>query len=275
MTAWEKKKNFLLSIIDDLTRDNLAVAFSGGADSALLLKLAIDCAKEKGTKVYAITVHTRLHPHYEMEEAEELARQMGAMYVCLSVDEFADEQIARNPINRCYLCKKRIFQSILEKAASLGCRTVVEGTNEDDLHVYRPGILALQELGIRSPLAEAGITKEMVRWWLAKLNLAVAGKPSTPCLATRIPYGEMLDEQILSRIEQGEKYLKDMGFVNVRLRVHGQIARVEIDIRQMVMMMQNREAVIGYLKELGFVYITLDLEGFRSGSMDIGILSGS
>ena len=273
VTAWEKKKKSLLSIIDDLTQENLAVAFSGGADSALLLKLAVDCAKEKETKVCAITVHTRLQPHHEMKEAKELAKQLGAMHVSLSVDEFADEQITWNPVNRCYLCKKKIFQSILETAASLDCRAVVDGTNEDDLHVYRPGILALQELGIRSPLAEAGVTKDMVRKWLAELGLDVAGKPSTPCLATRIPYGEMLDEQTLSRIEQGESFLRDIGFDNVRMRVHGQIARIEIDVRQMALMMQNREAVTEHLKALGFVYITLDLEGFRSGSMDIGIIA--
>lgn len=273
MAAWEKKKKSLLTIIDDLTQENLAVAFSGGADSALLLKLAIDCAKEKGTKVCAITVHTRFQPHHEMKEAQELAEQMGAMHVGLSINEFADQQIAANPVNRCYLCKKKIFQNILEKTVALDCRIVVDGTNEDDLHVYRPGISALRELGIRSPLAEAGITKDMVRKWLAELGLTVAGKPSTPCLATRIPYGERLDEQLLSRVEQGESFLRDMGFVNVRLRVHGQIARIEVDARQMELMMQNREAVIEKLKALGFVYMTLDLEGFRSGSMDIGILA--
>ena len=203
-----------------------------------------------------------------------MAKQIGAMHVCISVDEFGDEQIAGNPVNRCYLCKKMIFRSVLEKSAQLGFDTVIDGTNEDDLHVYRPGIQALRELGIRSPLAEAGITKKMVRQWLAELGLAVAGKPATPCLATRIPYGEALDERILSRVAQGEKYLRAMGFLNVRLRVHGKIARIEIDIEQMELLIQNRKAVIEHLKELGFVYITLDLEGFRSGSMDVGILSG-
>lgn len=271
---WEKKKTVLVSVMNDMTRRNIAVAFSGGADSALLLKLAADSAKLHGTNVCAITVHTKLHPHHEMEEAKQLAKQIGAMHVCISVDEFGDEQIARNPVNRCYLCKKMIFRSVLEKSAQLGFDTVIDGTNEDDLHVYRPGIQALKELGIRSPLAEAGITKNMVRQWLAELGLAVAGKPSTPCLATRIPYGEALDERILSRVAQGEEYLRAMGFLNVRLRVHGKIARIEIDIEQMELLIQNRKAVIEHLKELGFVYITLDLEGFRSGSMDIGILSG-
>lgn len=270
---WEKKKTVLVSVMNDMTRRNIAVAFSGGADSALLLKLAADSAKLHGTNVCAITVHTKLHPHHEMEEAKQLAKQIGAMHVCISVDEFGDEQIARNPVNRCYLCKKMIFRSVLEKSAQLGFDTVIDGTNEDDLHVYRPGIQALRELGIRSPLAEAGITKSMVRQWLTELGLAVAGKPATPCLATRIPYGEALDEDVLQRIGQGEKYLRDMGFVNVRLRVHGQIARIEIDIGQMDRLMQNRQAVTDYLKGLGFMYVTLDLEGFRSGSMDIGILS--
>lgn len=271
---WEKKKTVLVSVMNDMTRRNIAVAFSGGADSALLLKLAADSAKLHGTNVCAITVHTKLHPHHEMEEAKQLAKQIGAMHVCISVDEFGDEQIARNPVNRCYLCKKMIFRSVLEKSAQLGFDTVIDGTNEDDLHVYRPGIQALKELGIRSPLAEAGITKNMVRQWLAELGLAVAGKPATPCLATRIPYGEALDERILSRVAQGEKYLRAMGFLNVRLRVHGKIARIEIDIEQMELLIQNRKTVIEHLKELGFVYITLDLEGFRSGSMDVGILSG-
>ena len=270
---WEQKKYSLVSIMNELTRRNLTVAFSGGADSALLVKLATDCAGIHGTKVCAVTVQTKLHPHHEMEDAKQLAEQMGAMHVCIAVDEFADERIAGNPVNRCYLCKKMIFQTILEKSAQLGFETVIDGTNEDDLHVYRPGIQALRELGIRSPLAEAGITKSMVRQWLNELGLAVAGKPATPCLATRIPYGEALDEGGLLRIGQGEKFLRDMGFANVRLRVHRQIARIEIDIEQMDRLMQNRQAVTDYLKGLGFMYVTLDLEGFRSGSMDIGILS--
>ena len=272
---WEKKKTVLVSVMNDMTRRNIAVAFSGGADSALLLKLAADSAKLHGTNVCAITVHTKLHPHHEMEEAKQLAKQIGAMHVCISVDEFGDEQIARNPVNRCYLCKKMIFRSVLEKSAQLGFDTVIDGTNEDDLHVYRPGIQALKELGIRSPLAEAGIRLfGGVSGSADAAAQALAGKPATPCLATRIPYGEALDERILSRVAQGEKYLRAMGFLNVRLRVHGKIARIEIDIEQMELLIQNRKAVIEHLKELGFVYITLDLEGFRSGSMDVGILSG-
>lgn len=264
-------KNNVIAFFEDITKQDVAVAFSGGADSALILKLACDGARKNGTNVYAVTVETKLHPHEDVAVAARVASEIGAIHKVVCIDEFADERMMHNPKDRCYICKHMIFSELLSLAKSLGIETVLEGTNEDDLHVYRPGIKALKELGIVSPLAKFGVTKAMVREWLEELGISVAKRPSAPCLATRIPYGTLLEEKVLKQIDEGETYLKELGFVNVRIRVHGQIARIEIDINQMMNLIEKREEIISHLKEIGFLYLTLDMEGFRSGSMDIEI----
>ncbi len=263
------KKEGLLQAMEQYAGEDMAVAFSGGVDSALLLKIACDAAEKTGKRVYAVTVHTRLHPVKETEEAKRICRDMGATHIILNVDELEEAGIMDNPASRCYLCKKQIFLRIKEKAAELSVHTILEGTNEDDLHVYRPGIKALKELGIISPLADAGLCKEEVRALAARYGLKTASKPSTPCLATRFPYGTRLDYEKLAQVEKGEGYLKGLGLHNVRLRVHGDIARIEADEDAFGILTEHRKEITGYLKELGYVYITLDLEGFRSGSMDV------
>lgn len=245
------------------------VAFSGGVDSTLVLKMACDEAEKTGKQVYAMTIHTTLHPLKEIEETKDICREIGAQHIILKVDELKEAGIMDNPVNRCYLCKKQIFRKIKEKAAELGIQTVLEGTNEDDLHVYRPGIKALRELGIVSPLADAGLCKDEVRKLAAEYGLKTSSKPSTPCLATRFPYGTRLDYEKLSQVEKGENYLKSLGLHNVRLRVHDDIARIEADAEAFGILTEHRKEIAAHLKELGYVYITLDLEGFRSGSMDV------
>lgn len=257
--------------MEQYTAQDVMVAFSGGVDSSLLLKLACESAKESGKKVYGATVQTRLHPAGEIEEAKKICREMGAIHVLLTVDELREAGIMDNPVDRCYLCKKHLFQKILEKAAELGASPVLEGTNEDDLHVYRPGIRALKELGIISPLAKAGLTKAEVRRLAGEYGLSVASKPATPCLATRFPYGTELSYEKIEQAEKGEAFLKGFSFRNVRLRVHGDIARIEVDREDLVKLAGHSEEIVSYLKELGYRYITLDMEGFRSGSMDIGL----
>ncbi len=271
MQTCSRKKELLLQIMKDFSDKDLIVAFSGGVDSSLLLKIACDFAKEKGGAVYAVTMQTKLHPAGDMADARKICSEIGARHLVITVDELQEAGILNNPANRCYLCKKHLFMKMLERAESLGVSTIIEGTNEDDLHVYRPGIRALKELCIISPLAEAGMTKQDVRNLAEEYGLSAASKPSTPCLATRFPYGTALSYEAMALVEKGEAYLKNLGFYNVRLRIHDRIARIETDKAAFPALLQHSEEITAYLKSLGYDYITLDLEGFRSGSMDIAI----
>lgn len=264
------KKQKLLERIQQLAKENIALAFSGGVDSSLLLKMCCEAAKANKTKVYAVTIHTELHPMKDLEIAADVAKEAGAEHIIIRTDELKEAGIEYNPVDRCYLCKKLLFERLKEKAAELNAAHIVEGTNEDDLHVYRPGIRALKEQGILSPLAEAGFTKQEVRELAEEYGISVANRPSTPCMATRFPYGAKLDYDSMRRVEKGEEWLRNLGFYNVRIRVHGDIARIEVDKEEMLLLLEKKEEVIAKLKELGYLYITLDLEGFRSGSMDIG-----
>ena len=269
----EPKTEQLEAIMDELTDQDMALAFSGGVDSSLLLKMAADRAAKKGTKVWAVTFNSRLHPSCDLENARKVAEELGGIHVILEIDELEMEEIRSNPVNRCYLCKRNLFRTLMAFAKEKGVEVLAEGTNEDDLHVYRPGIQAVRELGIRSPLAEAGLTKEEVRRLAAACGISAASRPSTPCMATRLPYGARLDYEILKKIEAGEEILRRMIGGNVRLRLHGQVVRIETDPERFSLALEKREEVVRQLKELGFVYITLDLEGFRSGSMDVGLES--
>ena len=269
----EPKTEQLEAIMDELTDQDMALAFSGGVDSSLLLKMAADRAAKKGTKVWAVTFNSRLHPSCDLENARKVAGELGGIHVILEIDELKMEEIRSNPVNRCYLCKRNLFRTLMAFAKEKGVEVLAEGTNEDDLHVYRPGIQAVRELGIRSPLAEAGLTKEEVRRLAAACGISAASRPSTPCMATRLRYGARLDYEILKKIEAGEEILRRMIGGNVRLRLHGQVVRIETDPERFSLALEKREEVVRQLKELGFVYITLDLEGFRSGSMDVGLES--
>lgn len=265
----EEKAAKLKLQIDEYTKNDIIVAFSGGVDSSLLLKLACKAAQKHGTRVYAITVKTRLHPLHELENAKNVAKEIGALHVVLSIDELQEAGILDNPTDRCYKCKKYLFEKMKERAKTLGIEHILEGTNEDDLHVYRPGIRALEELCIISPLADAGFTKAEVRELAQKYGLSVSNRPAMPCLATRFPYGASLSYEAFGRVEQGETYLKNFGAYNVRLRIHDDTARIEVDEADFPTILKNKSAIIKYLKSLGYTYITLDLEGFRSGSMDV------
>lgn len=267
MRPYDEKKNYLYEKMKAYVQKDVCIAFSGGVDSSLLLVLAKKCGKEQ-TRIYAVTFDTMLHPSCDMEIAKQVAEEAGAIHKVLSVNELEQEGIRFNPKNRCYLCKKTLFARLWEYAKSLGVTQILEGTNEDDLHVYRPGLQAVRELGIKSPLAEAGFTKEEVRRLAKELGISVAERPSAPCLATRLPYGEEIRIEVLEKIAQGEEYLKTAGFPTVRLRLHGDVARIEILQADFPLFLEKREEITQKLKETGFLYITLDMEGFRSGSMD-------
>lgn len=263
----EKLKKMMMSYAET----DIAVAFSGGADSSLILKMACEAAERTEHTVYGIFLHTMLHPAGEAESARKIANEVGAVFKVLEIDELQEADIEYNPQDRCYRCKKYLFQSVLKEAGKLHAGIVMEGTNHDDLKVYRPGIHAVKELGITSPLAAAGLTKEEVRRLAAEYGMSVSNKPASPCLATRFPYGTKLSDTVMRRVEKGEKMLKEQGFYNIRLRVHGEIARIEVDDRDLCTLVERRKEIISALKELGYTYVTLDLEGFRSGSMDVNI----
>lgn len=266
------KKEQLLACLEEYAKLDLILAFSGGVDSSILLKMCVEAAKLYGSKVYGVTVHTKLHPSGDLVIARKVCEEAGAIHKVIYADELMEAGIINNPVNRCYLCKKCIFVKIKELAEELGVTTILEGTNEDDLHVYRPGIQALKELEIVSPLAACGITKEEVRMLAREYNVSVANRPSTPCMATRFPYGTTLDYDQLKKVEEGEKWLSARGYYNVRLRVHGEIVRIEVDEKDFDKIMADRHEIINEMKHLGYPYVTLDLEGFRSGSMDIHTL---
>lgn len=253
----------------ELAAGDICLAFSGGVDSSLLLKAAVDAAEETGKKVYAVTFDSRLHPACDLEIAGQVAKELGGIHQVIQIDELEQADIRMNPENRCYLCKRRLFSCLKEFAEERKITCILDGTNEDDLHVYRPGIQALGELGIISPLAELHITKAEVKALASMYGISVASRPSTPCMATRIPYGMELNYDILARIGEGEAFLWEMFSGNVRLRLHKNVARIELDPECLEQAVMKREQVISRLKELGFSYVTLDLEGFRSGSMDL------
>lgn len=277
MINYEAKKKKLYENMKHYLQEDICLAFSGGVDSSLLLILAKKCVEEqtKRSNIYAVTFDTMLHPSCDLENAKNVARETGVFHEVLFVNELEQEEIRFNPENRCYLCKKTLFSKLQEFAKNKGISSILEGTNEDDLHVYRPGLQAIQELGIKSPLAEAGFTKEEVRKLATELGVSVAERPSTPCLATRLPYGAEINMEVLKQIAKGEEYLHAMGFPVVRLRVHGDIARIEVPKNNFFYLLEKGEEIVVNLKNIGFSYVTLDLEGFRSGSMDEKILKVS
>lgn len=216
-----------------------------------------------------MTMDTVLHPKADLEIAKEVLARTGAVHEVLTLDELAVPEMHDNPVKRCYYCKKALYTKMLDFAREMGAGVLLEGSNEDDLHVYRPGLQAVKELGVISPLAECGVTKAEVRKLAAEYEIPVADRPSAPCLATRLPYGTEIDLELLKRIDEAENYLKKFGWKNVRLRVHGEVTRLEVDAEVFSEVVEHREEIIEYLKNQGFKYVTLDLEGFRSGSMDI------
>lgn len=271
MGTYEEKCSRLHQIMKKLTMQDTAVAFSGGADSSLLLKLAVRWAGENQTEVCAVTASTELHPASDIQAAARIAEEIGARHEVLYLNELEHADISCNPADRCYRCKKYLFQAMQRAASNRQIDTLLEGTNADDLKVYRPGLRALSELGIISPLMEAGMTKQEVRRLAREYGITAADRPAAPCLATRFPYGTKLTAEKLKRVEQGEEFLKRFGFYNVRLRDHGNIARIEVDAKEFPLACEKREEIVRYLCGLGFDYVTLDLAGFRSGSMDLHV----
>ncbi|MDX9945865.1 MAG: ATP-dependent sacrificial sulfur transferase LarE [Bacteroidales bacterium] len=259
----ENKRDKLDLLLNDL--NSFVVGFSGGVDSSYLLLRANSLLKEK---IMGVTLRTPYMPDSEIEEASEFARVHKISHRI--IDLSFPEPIRNNPPDRCYICKKILFGQLIGFAADNGFSNVVDGSNADDARSHRPGIRALKELGIRSPLMEAGLTKQDIRDLLGMEGLTIASKPSMACLLTRIPYNTPVSSGIILMVEQAEDFFRTSGYPGTRVRIHGDLARIECHPANFNRMTQSpdRELIISGLKKIGFRYVSLDLEGYRSGSYD-------
>ena len=245
----------------------VAVAFSGGVDSTFLLKAAHVLL---GNQVLAVTVNSHLSPKRELDEAVLFTRNENIEHIIVELDALTIPGFSHNPANRCYLCKTEFFSRIRHIAEKRGISHVAEGSNADDCNDYRPGLRAIEELGIISPLREAGLTRQEIQKLSGEKGLPTWNKPSFACLASRIPYGEEITRQRLAMIDAAEQYLFDAGFRQVRVRLHGSLARIEMDEagQQRLSDKVLRQEIHCRFKEIGFVYVSVDLLGYRTGSMN-------
>jgi uncharacterized protein len=244
------------------------VAYSGGVDSTLLLKVAKDTLGDEN--VLAVTALSPLYPERELTEAKKVIQAIGGRHLLIESNELEIDGFSKNPSNRCYYCKRKLFEEFLNLAMKESIPFIVEGSTLDDEKDHRPGKKAIQELGIRSPLKEARFTKADVRELSNTLGLSTWDKPSFACLASRFPYGEEITMEGLRMVGEAEDFLFGLGFKQVRVRHYQNLARIEIMQEEMDRLMEGslREKVVGHLKAIGYKYVTLDLQGFRSGSMN-------
>ena len=261
----DSKIRKLKAILKTLKR--VAIAYSGGLDSTFLLKIAVDTLGRDN--VLAITARSETYPASEYKEAVKLAKKIGARQVTIRTQELKIGNFKSNPVNRCYYCKKELFKKLDAIKERRGMNCVLDGTNYDDLKDIRHGRKAAWEFGVRSPLLESKLTKADIRKYSRRLKLPTWDKPSFACLASRIPFNSAINEKDLRRIDTAETYLRKLGFRQMRVRVHGDIARLEIYKKDFRKILNEGEmnSMVKKLKNLGFKYVALDLEGYRTGSM--------
>lgn len=259
------KLTALQNILKDLK--SVLIAFSGGVDSTFLLKVAKDTL---GDKVLAVIAESPTFPADEVIYAEELCQKYGVDYQIIQTAEFNDEKFLNNTKDRCYYCKSELFSKLIAIAKEKNIPYVLDGSNFDDKSDYRPGGRAKCELGVKSPLMEAGITKQEIREMSKELGVPTWDKPSYACLSSRIPYGTRITKEILNMVGEGEKFLRSLGFKQLRVRHHGNTARIEVDQEAIPEIVQEeiRDQIAKKFEELGYTYVTLDLKGYRTGSLN-------
>jgi len=261
-----KPQNKLSKLRNILKRlQSVVVAFSGGVDSSLLLKVAKDTL---GKKVLAVIAVSQTYPIEEVRLAEKFARKLKVKYLVIKTNELSDKRFTRNSLKRCFYCKSELFTKLKQIAKEHKMRYAIDGSNLDDLKDFRPGSLAARKLNIRSPLKEASLTKADIRKLSRKIGLSTWNKPSFACLSSRFPYGVEITKNRLSQVHRAEKFLRSLGFKQVRLRHHNRIARIEVLNNDIPKALSHGKAIIKNLKNLGYAYICLDLQGYRTGSLN-------
>ena len=257
----EQLKEYLRSL------GNIAVAYSAGVDSTFLLKVAHDVLEDR---TIAVTAKADSFPNHEYDDADVFCKKECIRQFIFEPHELELEEYASNPKDRCYYCKRRLFTGLIEIANANGITNIAEGSNMDDLGDYRPGLKAVEELGVLSPLRKVGLTKAQIREYSKEMGLPTWNKPSFACLASRIPYGERITADKLMMVDKAEDLLSKRGFVQYRVRVHGNIARIEVPEADIPRLIQDdvRKEIVTSFKSFGFAYVTMDMQGYRTGSMN-------
>jgi len=258
-----------LATLEDilLRMEKVLVAYSGGVDSTFLLKISRDVL---GDRAVAVTASSKTYPDRELEEAKEIAKMLGVRHVIIKTQELENDKFASNPPDRCYYCKTELFSKLWKIAREFKLNYVLDGSNSDDVNDYRPGVRAAEEHGVRSPLREAGLSKDEIRALSKEMNLPIWDKPSAACLASRFPYGYRITPEKLLQVDRAEEIIRAVGIKQVRVRHHGNTARIEVSAVDFQTLLNERTSgrIVEDIKRLGYDYVTLDLQGYRTGSMN-------
>jgi len=259
------KKEKLISIIEKY--DNLIVAFSGGVDSTFLLQVANEVIEGN---VVAVTAQSELHPERETEFTKKFAKRLGVKHIIMQSREMSRPDFVANTKDRCYVCKKLLAEDLLKLASEMEIKHVAHGANMDDMDDFRPGLKAAQEMGIEAPLVDACLTKKDIRFLSKEMDLVTWDKPSMACLASRIPYGTPITDEALNKIDRAEQFVLSLGFISCRVRYHNDVARIEVSPGDFKRLFDDktRMAIISKFKDIGFLYISMDMEGYIQGSLN-------